>query len=213
AGPIAFVALAAPQVGRALAGLTHIPIRDKILQVSLEHDPLLPMSSVDPAVGFATGVGERPNIVRALGMMALLDELARLAPEGVEVPYACSAYLAWWVGQNSMTALRAQEALEINSGSRLARMLKDAAEWNALPPWLLGPNGGGRCSRAKAGSGGEGDADSDGPGNVDGEGPANADGDGPGDAATSSGSVDIEPKAVGQEPETMDRYGPGRQAA
>ncbi|MDY5143716.1 hypothetical protein R6G78_00610 [Actinotignum timonense] len=201
------------EAGRALAGLTHIPIRDKILQVSLEHDPLLPMSSVDPAVGFATGVGERPNIVRALGMMALLDELARLAPEGVEVPYACSAYLAWWVGQNSMTALRAQEALEINSGSRLARMLKDAAEWNALPPWLLGPNGGGRCSRAKAGSGGEGDADSDGPGNVDGEGPANADGDGPGDAATSSGSVDIEPKAVGQEPETMDRYGPGRQAA
>ena len=176
------------EAGRALAGLVHIPIRDKILQVSLEHDPLLPMSSVDPASGFATGIGERPNIVRALGMMALLDELARLAPDGIEVPYVCSAYLAWWAGQNSMTALRAQEALEINPGSRLARMLKDAAAWNALPPWLIGPNEGGRSSRAEAGgeSGGAGE----------------------------DGGEDATPRALADsDPEAVADSGPGSKAA
>ncbi|MDK8353937.1 hypothetical protein [Actinotignum sanguinis] len=121
-------------------------------------------------------------------MMALLDELARLAPDGVEVPYVCSAYLAWWVGQNSMTALRAQEALEINPGSRLARMLKDAAAWNALPPWLIGPNEGGRSSRAEAGgeSGGAGE----------------------------DGGEDATPRALADsDPEAVADSGPGSKAA
>ncbi|WP_164461587.1 DUF4192 family protein [Neoactinobaculum massilliense] len=122
-------ALTAAEAGALAAVIDQVPLRDALLAWALAEVPLGMPLRPEEIMGL-----KMPHVVRADNVRLLLEAVAAYVPTAPVL--ATSAYLAWWLGMNSVAAARVQSACEIDPGYTLTRLLSEALDASVLPPWM-----------------------------------------------------------------------------
>ena len=121
--------LTAAEAGALAAVIDQVPLRDALLAWALAEVPLGMPLRPEEIMGL-----KMPHVVRADNVRLLLEAVAAYVPTAPVL--ATSAYLAWWLGMNSVAAARVQSACEIDPGYTLTRLLSEALDASVLPPWM-----------------------------------------------------------------------------
>ncbi|OWP23196.1 hypothetical protein CBF90_00050 [Microbacterium sp. AISO3] len=88
------------------------------------------------------GDGDRPDPDRLLAALAVVREVAALAPRRLRPgPLALCAWLAWALGRSTHAASYAERALEIDPDHGLAEILMSFAQIGHLPDWAFHQRG------------------------------------------------------------------------
>ncbi|MDQ1217432.1 DUF4192 family protein [Microbacterium arborescens] len=88
------------------------------------------------------GDGDRPDPDRLLAALAVVREVAALAPRRLRPgPLALCAWLAWALGRSTHAASYAERALEIDPDHGLAEILLSFAQIGHLPDWAFHQRG------------------------------------------------------------------------
>ncbi|MFS0713724.1 DUF4192 family protein [Microbacterium sp. 2P01SA-2] len=88
------------------------------------------------------GDGDRPDPERLLAALAVVREVAALAPRRLRPgPLALCAWLAWALGRSTHAASYAERALEIDPDHGLAEILLSFAQIGHLPDWAFHQRG------------------------------------------------------------------------
>ncbi|WP_188042735.1 DUF4192 family protein [Changpingibacter yushuensis] len=130
--------VAAGLAGEANAALALDGVRDRVLLHALSPGGALPLESVTREA-LTSRLSEimylRPAARKCTIVRNLFDECAAYAQPDDPHALGASAYLAWWMGSNTLAAARAHQALEAEPLHNLALLLAESISSSVLPPW------------------------------------------------------------------------------
>lgn len=97
-----------------------------------------PWALVDPDGGDVATVDVGRHHEAVLAVRTRVAELGRLVPEELTPPLlTCTAHIAWWMGDGTITGSCLERALQVEPGYRLAGLMLDLLS-AGLRPWDLG---------------------------------------------------------------------------
>lgn len=124
--------------GEANAAIALDGVRDRVLVHALAPGGALPLESLSNET-LSARLSEilelRPAVAQCEGVRRVLDSCAQLARADDPHALAASAYVSWWMGSNSIAAVRVKEALAADPTHNLARLLHESLARHVLPPW------------------------------------------------------------------------------
>lgn len=126
-------------VGQALAGLDEGNVRDRLFlhACGSKTKPLQgSMSDARIEKGLEEVWSLMPASGRVLPLIRFLEHMAACAGPHNPHPLSVCAYLAWWIGRNSLAHMRACQALEADEENLLANLVASVVESGRTPPWM-----------------------------------------------------------------------------
>ncbi|MEE6281171.1 DUF4192 domain-containing protein [Georgenia sunbinii] len=133
--------VSAGELGRLLAGLEDVQLRDAAMCVALAPGPawLPTMREIDHAFAGAMGPGGSPPDAQRVDPVAAVLRHAAASVGGVAAAPALGmlGWLAWWSGDSARADVLSDQCLAVAPDHRLARLVQQAVA-NHLPPgWVV----------------------------------------------------------------------------
>lgn len=146
-GPCPWVAPGATEMGRLLAALDDVLVRDAALLSCVVGAERVADRLVDgdrsADVGTALGAivdpvdGERPDLRRTAAARAVLEHALAHAPRSGHAPaLTLLALLAWWEGDGARAGVLVERALAADPAHQMALLLDDALAVGMPPGWV-----------------------------------------------------------------------------
>lgn len=145
-GPVPPARTAAAQVGRLLAALDDVLVRDAVLLTFVAGNDRvadrLVAGESGPEIARALGAitdparGRRPDARRSAAARAVLESAVGHAPRGAHPPaLTLLAVLAWWEGDGARAGILVDRALDADPEYRLALLVDQALRAGMPPGW------------------------------------------------------------------------------